>query len=409
MAEEVIDEDSTANSETATVAESTVSTGSATGGAPLRPAPGPETAHAAEAQSGSAPQSTSRRTTEAASAPASADTTAPENASATTTQAPPAPETPGAPEPPPVAGVQAESAPQPATRRTTISEWFARWRGQRASTTGDTSARVPETGPEARPEEPATEEASQTSSAEKPMEPSDAPPMTRKDFDKLEDEFFKEAQTNLYTFERGTPTEAEAANEKVIQQMNAWPQPKVSPKKMGGMTDKQIRELLAKVKENSVVKNCSLYDPTGVRQFCFGKAVAAHVEAVNMRLDKNQIRKLWAVGTFKSGELLWAHHVTTVVRRVDGKWIVVDPLFAEPMTMEEWYAKMASKQNPDNIKNMRIFSTRAERFGPEYTDKMKPINLGVGNIRDDAYNNFFRDLMKTFRKKKNNSSSPNPP
>jgi hypothetical protein len=219
-----------------------------------------------------------------------------------------------------------------------------------------------------------------------------APKMTRADYKELEEKTFGAANRNLFDIERGTVAEARAANSEVVKKLNEWPTETANPRRKSGFNNKEIDELYAKVEKNEVSGLCKLtkYDPenkgTG---FCFGRATAAHIEALMDGISKDQVRKVWAVGRFQTGEANWRYHVSTIVRNSEGKWMAIDPIMGKPLPVEEWYRKM---QGFDVEKNMRLFTSRAERYGPSGTAKYSRDSF-------EYYNEYFSDLMADFRKK----------
>jgi Glutaminase len=226
------------------------------------------------------------------------------------------------------------------------------------------------------------------------------PAFDRKAYSDLEKSAFHSAEQNLFTVPRGTQQEAALANEKVIGDLNRWPQPKGTKDRLPGLNDSQVNALYRKVENNKVASVCSVdkYDPEnkGIG-FCFGRATTAHIEALRAGIDKDQIRKVWAVGNFKTGMGSWRYHVATIVRGENGNWMAIDPIFGRPLTVEEWYSSMKKYEDPLDTRNMRMFTTEAKRFGPMTGNKYSPASLKTGPGPDPDFNSYFRDLMDTFK------------
>ena len=117
--------------------------------------------------------------------------------------------------------------------------------------------------------------------------------------------------------------------------------------------------------------------------------MTAHLELLNSGVQKDKIRKLWAVGSFQAGGNNWRYHVTTIVKGDDGQWWAIDPIFGTPVSAKEWYRKM---KGFDVGGDMILFTSEAKRFGPSSPDQYNRPHLNL-----DAYNNYFNDLLKSYR------------
>jgi hypothetical protein len=223
--------------------------------------------------------------------------------------------------------------------------------------------------------------------------------MRPEDFAEVDRKLFHSKEQDLFNIPRGTSEQASAANEAVMSDLKAWPKESSGSRRAPHLTAPQIQEVYRAVDSNGAADLYKLpnYDPKGNMGFCFGRAVAAHIEALRSGIDRAQVRKVWAVGDFKSGNVNWRYHVATVVRDASGKWIAVDPIFGGPLPLGAWYLRMKAYENPTGPQNMRLFTTNAERFGPSATDKYSPIQMGTGKNPDGVYRGFFKDMMQSFR------------
>ncbi len=144
-----------------------------------------------------------------------------------------------------------------------------------------------------------------------------------------------------------------------------------------------------------------VYDPEGRIGFCFGRAMAIHLELLRAGIDKRSIRKIWAVGDLALGSLKWHHHVATMVRASDGGWWVIDPMWEGPMKATQWMFRMrwlfAKWPRLPKLEEprLRFFVTRPERFGTELAVKYKREEL----FNEESYGSFFKDLMKHNRER----------
>jgi hypothetical protein len=198
---------------------------------------------------------------------------------------------------------------------------------------------------------------------------------------------------NLLSIFRGTKNEAALANRQVLNELNSTAIANDNPKRLSGLEKVELDELFKRIKDNPVTAICNRdkYDPKNIGiGFCFGRAIAAHIEALRMGLAKGSIKKAWAVGELNSDEGPWRYHVTTVVRGTDGTWWALDTLLNSPVTIEDWYGKMKSF---DAAGDMRLFVSEPQRFGPDSAKKYSPKQFS-----HPGYNNFFNDLMDSFQK-----------
>ncbi len=153
--------------------------------------------------------------------------------------------------------------------------------------------------------------------------------------------------------------------------------------------------LYQQTSQNPVADLCQIdkYDPNGQIGFCFGRATAAHLEALAQGIDKSSVRKMFIHGTLESGDTQWRYHVTTIVKAKDGGWWALDPIMGRPMKAEEWYQSMHRQYNPSN--DARIVITPASRFscnGGKY-------QRGSRAMDHPGLNDYFKDLLKTFRER----------
>lgn len=170
----------------------------------------------------------------------------------------------------------------------------------------------------------------------------------------------------------------------------------------------EAQELYRRIVNHPVVdlKYTSKYDPKNDGLgFCFGRAMAVHLEALfKMNLKNSSIRKLFAVGNLskESFGINWGWHVTAIVKAAEGGWWAIDNKIGPVMKAEDWYKTMLKYYNPS--KDLVLFHDRAMRFTaaePRYT---------VGQINFENYNNYFKDLLDVYKQqfRTDGSSCPLP-
>jgi hypothetical protein len=159
------------------------------------------------------------------------------------------------------------------------------------------------------------------------------------------------------------------------------------------MSFAEANDLYQRVVKHPVanLNNTVKYDPKGQGiGYCFGRAMAAHLEALfNMDLKNSSIRKLFAVGSLQTGQTKWGWHVTAVVKAKEGGWWAIDPIIGSPIKAEDWYNKMLTSFNPK--KDLVLFHDRALRFGPQVK------RYTLQQINSEFYNNYFKDLLDIYK------------
>ncbi len=201
---------------------------------------------------------------------------------------------------------------------------------------------------------------------------------------------------NLSKIKKGSPTFAQEKNAQVLNELNSLRVNPMPGHRKVGLTDDEIQQLYRQVADHPVasLEIVKKYDKKGEMGFCFGRATTAHYSALRKGLEKSSIRKVWAIGELGYDEQTkWSYHVTTIVRDTKGSWYAIDPALGRVETVEKWYDEV---KKMDMQGNMRIFDTEAKRFLPVNADKYSPKNFAK-----PAYENYFTDLMKSFRDETN--------
>ena len=196
---------------------------------------------------------------------------------------------------------------------------------------------------------------------------------------------------SLFTVERGTVKESIAKNEQVLVGLKDMPTNSASKRKVG-LDDAEMYSLFREVNDHPVaaLSKVSQYEKfqKGIG-FCFGRATTAHLAALKNGVDKDSIRKVWALGDLRTGDVNWRYHVATIVRNKKGEWIAIDPIFGRPMPVDDWYKEM---KKFDHKGNMRIFDTEPKRMGPDAGGQ-----YNKRQFNHFLYNGYFTDLMASFR------------
>lgn len=205
-----------------------------------------------------------------------------------------------------------------------------------------------------------------------------------------EEQAFTQAVGDFFKLPKVNPEITAERNAGVLKALREEKLPaSAGSKRDPSLTRDQIQKLYEDIMDNpQVVKSlCGKYNGSPVFGYCWGRAMAAHLKALQTNLSNKSIRKIWAVGDLKNGSTKWRYHVTTAVRGDDGSWYAIDPIFGKVMTVDEWHAKMRDGFDPD--KTMRLFATPAKRYSPTGWNKYS--KQGLAN--ETYYYGFFADLL----------------
>ncbi|MBL7544437.1 MAG: hypothetical protein JNL11_11530 [Bdellovibrionaceae bacterium] len=155
--------------------------------------------------------------------------------------------------------------------------------------------------------------------------------------------------------------------------------------------------LMQTIDRNQVVgyANAHKYEQPGTSiGYCFGRGCYIDVLLMSLGLDRDAVKKIWAVGPMQSGGLTWQFHIGHMVRLPDNSWVVLDNVPGRVLTVEQWAAHF-KRENRDGM--LRFYVTDSEKFTPSlgaYNDTQ----LGLNIPRDrDWYRDYFDDLMRWTR------------
>lgn len=195
-----------------------------------------------------------------------------------------------------------------------------------------------------------------------------------------------------------TPEEVLEANRRDLESFLAHNSPP-KPTRAHVVPIEMLQPLIQSLNLNPVIKNDYKYQRPGVKiGYCFGRATIAHLTLSLMGVDKNRIRKIWAVGQMGT----WQFHVATIVPFSDGNWYAIDNIFPEGKEVRSWAHHWEAESTR---KNLRIYITEAEKFGSTTAiydgrsmGSYDSIQLGLKmNRQDDWYLGFFQDAMEWSR------------
>ncbi|MGE3262257.1 MAG: hypothetical protein AB7K68_10800 [Bacteriovoracia bacterium] len=201
--------------------------------------------------------------------------------------------------------------------------------------------------------------------------------------------------------ERLSPERIELWNKTLLKELRDLPMTGEERGRSSGLSLPEIHALYKRVATNRVADYSKpvmdKYDPDGKIGFCFGRASAAHWIALQTTdIAKENIKKIWAIGTMKYNQVYWAHHVASIVRDKNGVWHSLDPEYGRPLRLPVWYQKVKAM---DADGRLQLFVTPAKRFGPGSKNTYNTVNRDNTDVdlTIPFYNNYFTDLLQTTR------------
>ena len=102
---------------------------------------------------------------------------------------------------------------------------------------------------------------------------------------------------------------------------------KTSVVRKNSMKPEEREKLYRFLSENEVacIGALTKYDPMKIIGFCFGRAMAVHLKALQMGLNPESIKKIFIIGDLKSnGMTQYRFHVATTIKGNDGDWYAFD-------------------------------------------------------------------------------------
>jgi hypothetical protein len=192
-----------------------------------------------------------------------------------------------------------------------------------------------------------------------------------------------------------SPAETAAVNERALRALEGDFAPQAAQKRRSAMDPEVALKLQNSIAIHPVVgdKATAEYDNRGFGMgFCFGRAAYVHMMALRLGLGKGSIKKIFAVGDQRTGDVHWRYHVATAVFTKNG-WMVLDNVPGKMMTPREWL-NWVNESSTDG--KLRIYVTEPEKFAPG-PGRYTPAEFGLKLSKErDAYAHYFRDLVGWF-------------
>jgi len=198
---------------------------------------------------------------------------------------------------------------------------------------------------------------------------------------------------SFYEMSTRIPSVAALRNESTLINLESIPLSQTTSNRVTDFTRRELNDIYKAIENHPVAEQKKLckYDPTGAFGFCFGRATAVHIEALYRGIQKESIRKIWAVGDLASSNgTRWQYHVATLLRGPKNVWYAVDPVFDQVIPARAWYMQMKKTFDPKNT--LLVYTSEAKRL---YPMSSTPYNREL--LENPNKNGYFLDLLKSFR------------
>lgn len=207
--------------------------------------------------------------------------------------------------------------------------------------------------------------------------------------------------SKLYAEEVSGKSIAEIAdmNSKILESIESENPEAESSRRSVSVTESAAKRLLQLTLQNPIVTpgNAKYDQPNTSIGYCFGRATFIHLMLLKMGVQKDSIRKIWAVGPMKAGNIMWQFHVATSVF-VDGKgWMVIDTNHNSPIPVREWMNNYSQQSSPAGM--VRFYATDASKFAFQL-GKYSRVQMGTNVTADkDWYRHYFKDMIDWLKQK----------
>tara|TARA_B110001454_G_scaffold219099_1_gene249899 strand:+ start:6664 stop:7842 length:1179 start_codon:yes stop_codon:yes gene_type:complete len=188
-------------------------------------------------------------------------------------------------------------------------------------------------------------------------------------------------------------------NDQTLKLLEAYRPDDDSDKRFDFLPSKDLGlKVLTSIEEHPVVAQyaANKYQQNGTEiGYCFGRGCYVDLMLMRLGVDRDSIKKIWAVGPMGAGEITWQFHIGHMVRLPDNTWIVIDnvPSYTEVLEARAW-GEHFKAENPDG--KLRLYITDSDKFTPSL-GKYDPVQLGLNiNRNRDWYKGYFQDLKTWF-------------
>lgn len=209
----------------------------------------------------------------------------------------------------------------------------------------------------------------------------------------LDDIYGNESFQSIYN--RKTPTEINNHNQLVLSLLKTERETNLA--NTGHVTTAEVKKINKVIKSSRNEHHRRFYDPSGLDEFCYARAVMAHAHGIHSGVDPSSIKKIWSVGNAQN--FYW--HVATLMKAESGWWAVDSEFFPKGVTDNEWIQKFLI--TPEEKPNM-IFIANGTRFSQASPTTLNALDLfntlnDSHNPEADAFRGYFKDFFEDLENK----------
>lgn len=111
-------------------------------------------------------------------------------------------------------------------------------------------------------------------------------------------------------------------------------------------------------------KNTYEFDNSNEIGFCFGRAMLVHYFLIKAGIDPQDILKIFTLGELLVDHQFWHFHVAIMLRDSMHGYIIVDPLFENPLAYKTWIEKIHQYEIKYPFSRARFYITDPRKFLP---------------------------------------------
>lgn len=197
---------------------------------------------------------------------------------------------------------------------------------------------------------------------------------------------------------------ADAHNRELLSQLKRFT-PVPNPRRIAAANLELAARIHARVRALPLIQSLLAQlqrAPSEPYGLCIGESMAVHLEAIRQGIQKESIRKIWAVGGLK-GPGMSEFHVATLIQAEGGGWWAIDPRMESAVPVDDWAENILSHSVTGKT---RLFVTEAKRFAlsspRQYTRRYQidphRAPLLMGGLEDPSYRGFFMKLLEQYRR-----------
>ncbi|HXW52748.1 MAG TPA: hypothetical protein VEL47_01455 [Myxococcota bacterium] len=217
----------------------------------------------------------------------------------------------------------------------------------------------------------------------------DLPTVYREELAAIEEQWNKEPQCKLDMMKNSLEK-----HEFFFQQITKLNEDEIRNLERNNQTQRSVsallHQVLSAVESHPVAssKRAEHYDRDLQIGFCFGRALLVHYYLLKAGVPQKDILKVFALGDFNIAGQFWHFHVAVMVND-KGKWMVIDPLYGEPASYQDWVANVKSLEIKHPFSRARFYVSDPRRFMPASG------NYSTESLLAGGLSRYFHDLGAT--------------